>query len=74
MVELASDDFLRLIHAAKITAYYKPDAQRLVELVVPTSGAKTVTVELVVLSGGQITVEAKVDDAADVAASAKIGA
>ena len=56
------------------TAYYKPDAQRLVELVVPTSGAKTVTVELVVLSGGQITVEAKVDDAADVAASAKIGA
>ena len=56
------------------TAYYKPDAQRLVELVVPTSGAKTVTVELVVRSGGQITVEAKVDDAADVAASAKIGA
>ncbi|WFD03394.1 Hsp70 protein that interacts with Zuo1p [Malassezia obtusa] len=56
------------------TAYFKPDAQRLAELVVPTSGAKSVTVELVVLSGGQITAEAKVDDAADAAATAKIGA
>lgn len=57
------------------SAYVKPDAQRIVELVVPhANSAKTVTVELIVLSGGQVTVEAKVDDAADVAASAKIGA
>ncbi|WFD00500.1 Hsp70 protein that interacts with Zuo1p [Malassezia yamatoensis] len=56
------------------SAYYKPDSQRLVELVVPTSGAKNVTVELVVLSGGQVTVQAKVDQNTEAAATAKIGA
>lgn len=56
------------------TAYYKPDAQRLVELLVPSSGAKTLTLELVVLSGGQITVEAKIDDAIETTVEAKIGA
>ncbi|WFD44562.1 Hsp70 protein that interacts with Zuo1p [Malassezia psittaci] len=56
------------------SAYYKPDSQRLIELVVPTSGAKSVTVELVVLSGGQVTVQAKVDENTEAAATAKLGA
>lgn len=57
------------------TAYVKPDAQRLVELVVPhATSAKTITVNVTVLSGGQVLVEATVDDARDVAARAQIGA
>lgn len=37
MVELASDDFLRLIHAAKITAYYKPDEDPILSSALITS-------------------------------------
>ncbi|PKI84993.1 Hsp70 protein that interacts with Zuo1p [Malassezia vespertilionis] len=57
------------------TAYVKPDSSRLAELVVPhAKTAKTITVEVIVLSGGQATIEAKVDAETNVAASAKIGA
>lgn len=56
-------------------AYVRPDEQRLLELLVPhAQNAKSITLEVVVLSGGQVTVEAHVDDAAEVAASAKLGA
>lgn len=57
------------------SAYVRPDAERLLELVVPhASSAKTITVKVIVLSGGQVTAQAFVDDSTDVAAQAQLGA
>ncbi|WFD30511.1 Hsp70 protein that interacts with Zuo1p [Malassezia sp. CBS 17886] len=56
------------------TPLVRADAARLVELLIPhKDGAQHVTLEFIVLSGGQVTVEAHAD-AGDVVASAKIGA
>ncbi|WFD23297.1 Hsp70 protein that interacts with Zuo1p [Malassezia equina] len=57
------------------TAYVCPEASRLVELVVPHSAeAKAITVHVVIETTGQVRIEARVDDSAEVAAQATLGA
>ena len=57
------------------TALVRPDASRLLELVVPhAAGSKAVVLELVVEASGALRAEARLDEDAKVVAEAVVGA
>ena len=56
------------------SAYIEPDAASLAELVVPHAAlCQSITLQVIVHSDGQVTVEARCDKKSEVAASAQIG-
>lgn len=57
------------------SAYIKPDASHLAELVVPHAPTcSSITVQVIVENGGQVSVQAHCDNSQETAASVKIGA
>ena len=57
------------------SAYIQPDNSPLAELIVPHAATcQSITVQVIVQSGGQVSVEARCDKSDEVAASVQIGA